>query len=224
MNHIHSWRRFKGNRFQCCGATCYTKMELKFLEGKLAECPLCFSKFLIRGKDVKDTDSILSCPQCTKGEFELTVEGRATIIQDLAKLSIEKSYQAKFKELQRYEQNLKSTSERLDLEFKKVALKSNEFDKVKDHFLEEYKLKYDKLLARYHELKLTRGRISDSVNRRRSEIRKAKELFEEEKRAFRIKKEALPVQNEVILTEVGETSHDVIEQSIKITLSKILEG
>jgi len=222
MTHIHSWRRFKGNKFICCGPKCYHKIELFFLDGKLAECPKCKKTFIVLLKDVPLAAPLLVCPNCAYGAYELTVEGRLALLNEITDNKLEELYQEKFESLNKREVQLDNRARDLDLLNATFARRSQNIEDGKARFLEEYRAKLDQLLEQQRQLKASRKTLALELQKRRNKLRDDKLKFEEEKVKYKTGK-VKPEKQTEIQTEAGPITHDALSESINITLTKILE-
>lgn len=80
--HTHSWKKYKGTQYYCTHPTCYSKFDLVFLEGKLAECHECHREFVILKGHFNEESLWINCPDCKDKESPLTIDGvRRSIVQ-----------------------------------------------------------------------------------------------------------------------------------------------
>lgn len=214
MQHTHSWRRLKANRFQCCHATCYSKMTLEHLEGKLAQCPICGKHFVIFLKDVRSTDPILNCPDCKTGEYHLTLEGRSQVLQELAMQDIRRISEAANEAIMLREETLRRKEVALDNRERKLAKRETDLDAWFANQEEEFKRKLTWYGEQCAHLKTRRENIT-------LQLRKRRELIRLERDRLKLLQDKVEPAN----AKTGEApTSEQIGASIMLNLEEILLG
>lgn len=170
MNHTHSWRRLKANKFQCCHPTCYSKMTLDHLEGKLAQCINCEATFLIRGVEVKPTDPTLVCPNCKTGEYHLTVEGRTKYLQEVAVSNVLKLSKEADEALKLREEALNKREVQLDNREREHLKRKVNLDNWALNEQNKFALRLEEYGKKLADLRIQRERIALKLRDRRERL------------------------------------------------------
>ena len=216
--HTHSWRRLKGNKFQCIHPTCYSKMVLEHLEGKLAECAECKKQFIIFLPNVKSSDGRLTCPDCLTGEYHLTLEGRNKLIEEMVVQDIQKAHDQRFKSLEEFQDRL--TRQELGLRDKesKLTRKQNELDKLEFEMKEQFNDKLEWYREQCRLLKVKEQRIALKLRQRKTKLLEDRLKFKEEKKKLE------PPKVETITKENVEFTNEQIGNSLILHLEKVIKG
>lgn len=153
MKHVHSWRRFKGSKFYCTGISCYQKVELALLQGKLVECPQCQEHFLLDISKVSDDVGSLTCLSCNGAETDLTLEKQRKILSSIVEAEIKETYMSRLTTLINREKYVEKRDKELrqrEIDINKLKIDLEERERklaVKEKRRQALVIKYRKSLT-----------------------------------------------------------------------------
>lgn len=168
MKHLHSWKKYKDDTYYCTGLTCYMKLKIDFLYGKLAECHLCHREFVIMPGKFDSESLWINCPDCKDKENPLTVDGVkrsiTLLIRDQVKEAIHlkllninrraRELQSKENSLIKREQQLNSWEKRLET---KSAKDLEELTKKRKNLADFYRRRKEKFLTKVKDKKVLKN-------------------------------------------------------------------